>query len=141
MLSQLLNPLRRVFGLPMILLFVHATFMLWVSFIWYQAAEKYGTADGVEQANFGHCLVHFVDFPMYKLCEYGIHTAFKSQSPALGSILSWILDVGDDGFRNLEIRLYLPLLLLLGSIQWVLVGYGVRWIKKFMYARLGKRTG
>jgi hypothetical protein len=138
MFSQCLIRLKRVFWLPIIFVLLHAAFLLWVGLISYQAVEEYDTIAGPE-ANFAWNLVHFVDFPIYWLCHWGICAVLESQSHTLASILGWML--GDDPLRNLEIRLYLPLLLLFGSIQWVLVGYGIRWIKKFMYARLGKRTG
>jgi len=119
----------------MILVFLHVAFMLCIGFIWYQAVGEYGGVAGPE-AHLAWNLVRFFDFPIFWLCDWGIYAALKSESHAVESILEWIL--GDDPFRNIEIRLYLPLLLILGSVQWIIVGLSVKWIKGLIYTRSGK---
>ena len=132
MLSQLLFRLKRVFGLPMILVILHAILMLWVGFLLYQAVGEYGVGAG-PKGNLAYDLARFFDFPIFWLCNWVIHTALTSESHEVVLILEWIL--GDNGFGTFEIRLFLPLLLLLGSVQWFLIGLGVRWIKGFIYKR------
>jgi hypothetical protein len=105
-----------VIGLPATMVAAHAIFMLWVLFAWVRAVGLHGFVTGNE-ATLAQSLVSWLDFAVYPLCV-------TLETHLVRSPLIWrVLAV--DQITALSVKLLWPLLLVAGSVQWLLIGLAI----------------
>jgi hypothetical protein len=116
----------KLFRTPIVLLVLHALFMLWVGYRWQSAIREYGLVAGPE-GNYALTAVRWVDFLIYPAGKAVYETIVTSNSSTVQSFLSWLRA---DSFGDMELRVLWPLFFTLGSIQWLLTGFIVDWTRR-----------
>jgi hypothetical protein len=121
----------KLFRTPIILLALHAGFMLWVGYRWQSAIREYGLVAGPE-GNYALTTVRWVDFLTYPAGKAVYETIVTSNSPTTQSFLSWLRA---DSFGDMGLRVLWPLLFTFGSLQWLLTGFIVDWTRRMLRKR------
>jgi hypothetical protein len=117
--------LRLLRGLPAWLAGAHVLMMLWVYRALAHAIREYGVASGTD-AGRALRLAKGVDFPVYWLAEDIMMSAFMhSDLPIIKNV---ILGLGIT-LENWLLRGLWPLLVVFGTLQWLIIGIGIRYIR------------
>jgi hypothetical protein len=111
---------------------VHAIFMLWVLFAWVRAIRIHGFVTGSE-GTLAHVLVTWLDFAVYPLCVTLETHLVQSQSPLVWRVL------GVDQISDLSVKLLWPLLVVAGSVQWLLIALAINGARRWLFGRRSRR--
>jgi hypothetical protein len=112
-------------GLPVRLAGAHVAAMLWVYRELAYAIREYGVVSGTD-AGRALRLAKCVDFPVYWLGEDIMMSAFMhSDLPIIKSV---IIGLGIT-LENWLLRGLWPLLFVFGTLQWLIIGIGIRYIR------------
>jgi hypothetical protein len=107
------------------LAFLHFLLMLWVRGRWRSAIQEFGIAAG-PQADFASDVASWVDFAVSWVCESLAYGNGQAPSPRAYALLSFF---GVRSHADLTLSIHWPLLLLLGTLQWVAIGFGVAYLR------------
>jgi hypothetical protein len=108
-----------------ILVVLHLFLILGVGLIWNQSVRQFGGLAG-PKANAASKAVRWFDFPANWLSERGIEAVLSSKAPSTVKFAQWM---GINTLTDSQLRLYWPLLFLLGSMQWFLIGLVIERLK------------
>jgi len=117
---------------PAALVILHFLLMMWVGYVWkYHIAED-GTPVG--EWNRAYDAVRTVDSLAYWVSERIIVWILNMPSPGPVDTFVWL--VGLETISDVTLHLFWPFLLILGSIQWALIGFCIPPLWRFAYRRL-----
>jgi hypothetical protein len=108
-----------------ILACLHVLLMLLVRSLWLVAIRQYGMPVGTG-AEFASGIAAWLDFPVNWFCEAVAYGRGHSGSPLPYGLLSLF---GVRSLSDLPLGVHWPLLLVLGTAQWFLIGLGIAYVR------------